>query len=958
MLSDSLKKSLILHSSDTSLQADILYYSGVCQLLASRHRQALPDLQESIRLKKIIGVTDDVYGKALFNAGIACTYLGEYIQVINYMTEYTGLAGLLFRNDGVEMIEALTSMAVASTELLDHENFAAYSLRAIGITKSAGTLHYPSETLRTLYTVTGVGYARMGEYAKARIYLENAESENKENNLPPDDNYINLINSLAITYGYLGLSEKATEYLALGIDLAVNNNSDLAFNMLHSHAVELGRSGKTAEGEELLASVVKRAGEVYGTDSRFYLQQLKNYAGYLAFYSPDAGRALREYDRLQEYVSLHSEDLQIISQILTGHSRALYRTGDNEKALRMISKLLSGKSTGDPERFLYDNPPIDSLNPGSISLNILQLKHDILWNMYKAGNTFRFLESAAETAGLIIELIDKIRINLSEEESRIILGDRYRKAYILAIRDYELCFRETGKDYYMGKAFEYAEKSKVAGLLSTTRQLKAIQFHIPEKLAEKENSLQRMIGFYGSRISEENGKEIPDKTLIGSWNEKMLSAVAGRDSLIKTFEKEFPGYYTLKYSTRVPAMKDIPSITGRNTNYINYVISDSILYIFLANRKYHKMITVATDSSFMKKLNDFRILLSEPSLSKSARSKFDRFQNTGYELYMILIAPLEKYFISGNLLISTDNILSYLPFETFLSDKYQGNELLYRKLDYLMNDYNISYAYSAAFMNENLGRRESGVKNMVAFAPSYMTGMKYDTLIRRMVETNFLPDLPFARNEAEYAAHVAKGDVHLHDEATETLYKDKAGDYSIIHLAMHTILDDQNPMNSAMLFSTLRDTANDGMLYTYEVYGIPLRARMVVLSSCNTGSGLLSTGEGILSLSRGFLYSGSQSVVLSLWKVDDKSGTDIVKLFYDNLEKGMKKNLALRKARNKYLKNANQLKSHPYFWSTLVIFGDNSPLFSNMRRITLVSGILLAISGFVLFFYLRKLKRS
>ncbi len=161
--------------------------------------------------------------------------------------------------------------------------------------------------------------------------------------------------------------------------------------------------------------------------------------------------------------------------------------------------------------------------------------------------------------------------------------------------------------------------------------------------------------------------------------------------------------------------------------------------------------------------------------------------------------------------------------------------------------------------------------------------------------------------------------LYLNDEAREETYKSEAGKYSIIHLAMHTIVNDQSPMNSAMIFAQPDDSINDGLLRTYEVYGIPLRAKMVVLSSCNTGNGLFSSGEGILSLARGFLYSGSQSVVMSLWQIEDRSGTEIIKMFYDNLKKGMSKSRALKKARHEYLKNSSQLRSHPYFWSALVV---------------------------------------
>lgn len=65
---------------------------------------------------------------------------------------------------------------------------------------------------------------------------------------------------------------------------------------------------------------------------------------------------------------------------------------------------------------------------------------------------------------------------------------------------------------------------------------------------------------------------------------------------------------------------------------------------------------------------------------------------------------------------------------------------------------------------------------------------------------------------------------------------------------MHTLLNDRYPMHSKMIFSPEPDGSEDGFLKTYEIYGIPFKAKMVVLSSCNSGSGYLHEGEGILSL--------------------------------------------------------------------------------------------------------------
>ncbi len=116
---------------------------------------------------------------------------------------------------------------------------------------------------------------------------------------------------------------------------------------------------------------------------------------------------------------------------------------------------------------------------------------------------------------------------------------------------------------------------------------------------------------------------------------------------------------------------------------------------------------------------------------------------------------------------------------------------------------------------------------------------------------------------------------------------------------MHTILNDKDPMYSTLIFSSEDDSTQDRYLKTYEVYSIPLRAKMVVLSSCNSGTGYLYSGEGILSLARGFMYSGSESVVMAMWEIEDRSGTEIVKGFYDNLKKGYSKSSSLRRARIK-----------------------------------------------------------
>jgi CHAT domain-containing protein len=319
---------------------------------------------------------------------------------------------------------------------------------------------------------------------------------------------------------------------------------------------------------------------------------------------------------------------------------------------------------------------------------------------------------------------------------------------------------------------------------------------------------------------------------------------------------------------------------------------------------------------------------------------------------------LKSSLISDKLIISPDNILSYLPFETIPTSPDFQNNIRYKDLSYLMDSYDISYTYSATFMAEAEKKGISRSNTLIAFAPDYPEPIDIQSaLMSRQAGMGLLNDLPFARQEAKYVSDITSGTLFENSAAKESVYKKESGKYDIIHLAMHTLLNDKDPMRSTLIFSHSNDSLEDGYLKTYEIYGIPLKAKMVVLSSCNTGTGLLYSGEGILSLARGFIYSGSQSVVMSMWEIEDKSGTDIVELFYKNLKKGYPKSVALKKARIAFLENADQLRSHPYFWSALVVYGDNTPLYHSSRlKITVL--LIAIILSLALGYYFWKRKYS
>jgi CHAT domain-containing protein len=190
-----------------------------------------------------------------------------------------------------------------------------------------------------------------------------------------------------------------------------------------------------------------------------------------------------------------------------------------------------------------------------------------------------------------------------------------------------------------------------------------------------------------------------------------------------------------------------------------------------------------------------------------------------------------------------------------------------------------------------------------------------------------------------------KSDVYMDESATENNFKRLAGNYDILHLAMHTIVDNENPMYSKLAFTQNVDSFEDGFLNTYEIYNMKYNARLAVLSSCQTGFGKLQKGEGVMSLARGFMYAGCPSIIMTLWQVSDKSGARLMKDFYRSLKKGRDKTESLRDAKLEFLKKADQLKAHPYFWSTYVVIGDATPLYPSRSKLLWMVIILIVIAS-------------
>ncbi|MEM9490603.1 MAG: CHAT domain-containing protein [Myxococcota bacterium] len=139
----------------------------------------------------------------------------------------------------------------------------------------------------------------------------------------------------------------------------------------------------------------------------------------------------------------------------------------------------------------------------------------------------------------------------------------------------------------------------------------------------------------------------------------------------------------------------------------------------------------------------------------------------------------------------------------------------------------------------------------------------------------------------------------------------------------------ENPLlRSGLVFAgvnTLRSGGDDGVLTALEASGLDLwGTELVVLSACETGVGTVSHGEGVYGLRRALVVAGAESLVMSLWQVDDQATRDLMTRYYRRLTAGKGRTDALRQAQLHMLRSDDY--SHPYYWAGFIPAGAWTPL--------------------------------
>ena len=818
---------------------------------------------------------------ALSNMGLWHDKMGEYEQAIAYYQQ----ALAMMQQEAPNYTHTLNHLAGIYQDLGDYEKALTLILKAVEINEK----YFGENNLQHIILLNDLGllYYDLGEYKKAKKLYLKAKKIADQTIASDHAQMAILFNNLALLHQDDGDSEQALACFKKAYEI-------------EKKILE--------ESHPDLALSLHNIGTVY--------HDLDNYEKALYYYQAAT--------QIEEAAwGIHHPDLNV-----SYNNMAFLHLehGHFEAAKILLQKTIYGCT--------YFNQPLEITTAWCDSLLAVSypsndhLDNTIITLNYIDSYVRRHptLQQKAEKrlllADLMVQLLSKLRNDLYNEKDKLRV---LRKSTHLLKRQLSLL----QAPQQSAQAFTISDLNKSTLLLQATQSEEDYQMgNLPDSLIELDKQLYQRKAQLQAALLENRPKE---------EKEQLRSLLIEVHQAIELFQKElqefYPAYYQLKYQENRITVKQVQATLPPATALLEYFITDSLVHIFYIDQQQvqWKQHPIGVKQLY-KKIQAFRQALSNYSLLiKDEQKAYHNYTKHAHWFYQQLLAPvLEGKEDLEQLIVVPDGALGFLPFEAFLVEEAPQDIGPYQQLHYLLQDYNISYNYSAALWKQNTeSSSQSNNGQLLAVAANYElldSSNWFNRLPAIKAIRKGLTPLPSARAEVEALEKHFKGFFAFDRQASEQLVKQKAPDYAILHFATHGILDREEPVLSSLALTETGDSTENNFWQAYEISKMELKADLVVLSACETGFGKLEEGNGIASLARSFMYAGAPSLVVSLWQVNDYATSTIMQNFYQHLTAGMTKDAALRQAKLDYIAVVTGNAAHPALWSPFIQLGNTAPV--------------------------------
>lgn len=644
------------------------------------------------------------------------------------------------------------------------------------------------------------------------------------------------------------------------------------------------QSQKLAEelgNKELLASIFVNIGDIYNHQTSYDLA-LKSY---------QRGLALAE--------EIGTKD--VFSETLSHMADAYYLQGNFGKSLEYSERSGEvGKQIGSPERLWY--------------------ARTLAGKALFAGNRLDQARQAFEEA---ISVIESIRSRLAGNEQQ------QEQFFENKLSPYQGMVQLLIAQNKTGEALAYAERAKARVLLDVLRSGKVnIAKAMTAQDQERERKLNNDLVSINNQISREGLRSAPDSSHLTDLHEQLQRARVDYESFQTGLYVAHPELRVQRGEAQPITAEEIGAlIPDANGALLEYVVTGDKVYLFVSTRRMEPDRNAPEVKAYLIDIKRKDLVEKAERFRKQLAARDLGFRETSLGLYDLLLKPAATQLAGKSaLIIVPDDALWELPFQALQPAQNR----------FLLEDYAISYAPSLTVLREmiklhrNRNQKAGNSVSLLAMANPAL-GSKTKDRARLTLKDEKLASLPEAENEVKALAQLygaAHSKIYIGEEAREERFKAEASNATILHLATHGILNDASPMYSQVVLSQNEGAASeDGLLEAWEIMKLDLKADLVVLSACETARGKVGAGEGVIGLTWALFVAGSPTTLVSQWKVDSISTTQLMLEFHRNLKNdfssGKKQNGAagaLRQAAMKLLHTSEY--RHPFYWAGFVVVGN------------------------------------
>lgn len=335
-------------------------------------------------------------------------------------------------------------------------------------------------------------------------------------------------------------------------------------------------------------------------------------------------------------------------------------------------------------------------------------------------------------------------------------------------------------------------------------------------------------------------------------------------------------------------------LVGSDTALVEYfVAADELLALVIRDRTVHVFRHLARPEALNDRVQRMHFQLRRalrPGATDGRRGErlHDDARRELAALHATLLAPLRGVLVgAARLLIVPHGALHTVPFHALWDGEH-----------YLIQSYDFAYGPSASLLAQ-LGK------------PATPGGTAEGALVVGVADER----APQIEAEVQCVAAALRCERLLAGKvASVERVREHAPHASVIHIACHGQFSAGSPHASGLRLA-------DRWLTLNEIYELPLRARLVTLSGCETGRNVIGCGDELLGLVRGFIAAGAAALLVSLWKVNDESTGSLMSAFYNRIT-GVREHYRMSAALRAAQLEVMTARPHPALWAPFILIGE------------------------------------